>query len=59
MTALARTQPRITADEFWAFDRGGQIGNIELVHGHLRMQSYPSGGHGVIQLNLGLASKSI
>lgn len=47
-----KIEPKMTIEEFFAFDGGGHIGKIELVHGRLRMQSYASGGHATIQGNI-------
>ena len=46
MTASVLTIPRMTAEEFFAWNGGSHIGKLELVDGIVRAQSYASGAHG-------------
>jgi Uma2 family endonuclease len=52
MSALPQSKLLLTADEFFEMEGFGHPGKVELVDGQLRMQHYPSGGHGTIQANL-------
>jgi len=44
--------PRMTAEEFLAWDGGGHVGKLELVDGEVRAMSPASGTHSFIQANL-------
>ena len=52
MSAIAQPTPRMTVEEFFAWDGGGHVGKLELVHGVVRAQTYASDGHGTIQGNV-------
>jgi Uma2 family endonuclease len=47
--ALVQSIPRMTVDEFHAWDGGGHVGKLELVDGVVRAQTFASGAHGTIQ----------
>lgn len=47
--ALVQLIPRMTVDEFFAWDGGGHVGKLELVNGLVRAQTFASGAHGTIQ----------
>ena len=51
--ALVQSFPKMTAEEFYAWDGGGHVGKLELVDGVVRAQTYASGAHGTIQAALG------
>lgn len=51
--AAAKPAPRLTVDEFFALDRGGHQGRIELLDGTVRAQIPASSAHGMIQINVG------
>jgi Uma2 family endonuclease len=48
----ASAPPRITVDEFLAWDGGGHEGRLELVHGAVRAVPPPRATHAVILGNL-------
>lgn len=50
--AEPRTPKSMTAEEFLAWDGGGHVGKLELVHGEVRAMSPASGTHSLIQGNL-------
>jgi Uma2 family endonuclease len=50
--ALVHDIPRMTVDEFFAWDGGGHVGKLELVNGLVRAQTFASGAHGTIQAAL-------
>lgn len=45
--------PKMTVDEFFAWDGGGHRGKLELVEGVVRGMAPASSDHGIIQLNIG------
>lgn len=56
MTAAKKLEPpRMTVEEFFAWDGGGHVGKLELVNGVVRAMAPPSESHSKIQLNIGVA----
>ena len=58
MMALVQPVPRMTVEEFFAWDGGGHVGKLELVDGTVRAQTYASGAHGTIQSALATAIRN-
>lgn len=53
--AQAKSTPRMTVDEFFAWDGGGIPGKLELVNGEVRSMSPASATHSLIQANVAIA----
>ncbi len=52
MSAIAQPKPRMTVEEFFAWDGGGHVGKLELVDGVVRAMAPASATHSIIQGNL-------
>lgn len=52
MSAIAQPKPRMTVEEFLAWDGGGHVGKLELVDGVVRAMAPASATHAIIQGNL-------
>jgi Uma2 family endonuclease len=59
MTAARKLDPpRMTVEEFFAWDGGGHVGKLELVNGVVRAMSPPSESHSIIQGNVYFAIRT-
>lgn len=52
MSAIRQPKPRMTVEEFFAWDGGGHVGKLELVDGVVRAMAPASATHSIIQGNL-------